>query len=225
MARSSLPWFRRWAPALQKHVDIPWPSRQDSEFWAGVEAALADNWASEAEADAILTRLARTIQFKNQVAREIEMALKGHRAIANASRSASGGPEPGSREEAEANSAGCPDCGGKEGYAIRRLIVRDYDADGSDGEPWDLAMPCLCPVGRWIAGRLKHGGTPFFDLVGCTALWIDATHPTWPEPPHGEWAGSLPILRLKSRRRMEVIGSRDPIRARFHESATVPVPF
>lgn len=225
MARSSLPWFRKWVISLQKHVDISWPGRNEVEFWHATEAALSDNWSSEAEANDILPRLARTVRFKNQLAREIEIALKGHRAIANASRSASGGPEPGSREEAEANSAGCPDCGGKEGYAIRHLIVRDYDADGPEGEPWDIAMPCLCPVGRWIAGRLKQGGTPFFDLAACTALWRDANHPTWPEQPGGEWAGSLPVLRLKSGRRMEVIGSRDPIRARFHQPDAVPVPF
>lgn len=213
MSRSgSLPWFKRWVPSLQKHVRVPWPPRADEEFWASVEAALADNWASEAEGDAILSRLARTVQFNNQLPREIEIALKGHRAIQNASGPANG-PLPGSREEAEQRSAGCPDCGGSEGYAHRELTIRELHTDEPRPTVYRFAMPCVCPVGRWVAGRLREGKVGFFDLAECRALWLDTEHPSWPADRDGEWSGGLPIMRLRNGTKVEIVGCVEPVRS------------
>jgi hypothetical protein len=80
-----------------------------------------------------------------------------------------------------AASAGCPDCGGASGLALRRL---DVAIGGGAARELSVTLGCLCPLGRLQLARERQGSPRAIDLADWPSLWLAGhRHHTWPEEP------------------------------------------
>lgn len=134
------PWFVEFTIRLKDRIrrtDFPPPA---SEWWETLRKALIISGATEDIADAASERLAmQGISYLDAIIPELKKLIG---VIFRERERAGDGISPDSREGAEAESRGCPDCGGQ-GLTIRFRHT-------PDAKPESVACYCVCPMGRWI---------------------------------------------------------------------------
>lgn len=172
--------FDRWARAHRDRLRRGYPTAGSDEwarFWDGWKAAILELRAIPDECESASIRLQQDPpRFVGDDIREFKrlvLTIRGQSRPANA-------PAPGSRDEAQARSRGCPECGGG-GLTRRDLYVPRWDATASCG------VFCRCPHGQWLwqwhqANNGPMKGVP--NLQAHPELWDrDADHFSWSREP------------------------------------------
>jgi hypothetical protein len=113
--------------------------------------------------------------------KHLDMLMKHVHSAWDVIRARGAGNAPESREECQARSRGCPECGGH-GFTARRRSI--------DGQPVPVSFAffCMCPAGEWMARHYLAKHKDLFDryrrLAQHPELWdASLSHRSWPDAP------------------------------------------
>lgn len=190
MAR--LKWFREFAAKLiERSARLEWPPA-GSEFWQDFERALSGIAATAEQADRASSEVCDLPGlFPSDYRPKVLEAVRRLQAEASAG---PGGPALGSREEAQAISRGCPECGGS-GISARYVHAEILDRYPKATVGASVSGWCgSCPHGRFLAIANAPGSQlprTWSDVPGMglgskychrPSQWDDAANAPLPDP-------------------------------------------